>query len=56
MTSNNHLLYVILDESFNMSHIGIPVNGIIGYPFFKNNLLEINYTDKRLVFRKTDQN
>jgi hypothetical protein len=38
-----------------MSHIGIPVNGIIGYPFFKNNLLEINY-DKRLVFRKTDQN
>tara|TARA_R110002126_G_scaffold61071_3_gene158246 strand:+ start:1904 stop:3232 length:1329 start_codon:yes stop_codon:yes gene_type:complete len=53
MTSNNHLLYVILDESFNISsHIGIPVNGIIGYPFFKNNLLEINYADKRLVFHQ----
>jgi hypothetical protein len=53
MVSNNHLLYVILDESFNLSsHIGIPVNGIIGYPFFKNNLLEINYAGKWLVFHQ----
>ena len=53
MVSRNHLLYVILDESFNLSsHIGIPVNGIIGYPFFKNNLLEINYADKVLVFHQ----
>ena len=29
--------------------MGIPVNGIIGYNFFKNNLVEINYKKKRVV-------
>ena len=30
LESHNHLLYIILDQSFNLSsHIGIPVNGII---------------------------
>jgi len=44
------MLYVILDQNFNMSsHIGIPVNGIIGYSFFKKNLVEISY-DKKKVF------
>lgn len=53
MVSKNHMIYVILDESFNLSSkIGIPVNGIIGYPFFKNNLLEINYANKTLVFHQ----
>ena len=53
MVSTNHLLYVILDESFNLSaNIGIPVNGIIGYPFFKNNLLEIDYANKYIIFHK----
>jgi hypothetical protein len=51
MISRNHLLYVILDQEFNLSsHVGIPVNGIIGYPFFKNNLVEINYAKKRVYF------
>jgi hypothetical protein len=32
LKSANNLLYVILDQEFNLSsHIGIPVNGIIGY-------------------------
>ncbi len=53
MKSRSHLLYVILDQNFNMSsHVGIPVNGIIGYPFFKNNLVEINYDKKRVFFYK----
>lgn len=53
MISNNHTLFVILDEAFNLSsNIGIPVNGIIGYPFFKNNLLEINYADKVIIFHQ----
>jgi hypothetical protein len=51
MVSKNHLLYVILDQEFNLSsHVGIPVNGIIGYPFFKNNLIEINYAKKKVYF------
>jgi len=50
MKSTGHLLYVILDQTFNLSsHIGIPVNGIIGYHFLKNNLVEINYEKKRII-------
>lgn len=50
LKSTNHLLYIILDQSFNLSyHIGIPVNGIIGYHFFKSNLVEINYERKRIT-------
>lgn len=56
--SRNHLLYIIMDQNFNLSsHIGIPVNGIIGYNFLKNNLVEINYDKKRVViYRETDKN
>lgn len=50
LKSVGHLLYVVLDQDFNLSsHIGIPVNGIIGYAFFKNNLIEINYQKKRIT-------
>lgn len=56
MKSSRHLLYIIVDQKFNMSsHIGIPVNGIIGYSFFKNNLVEINYSKKRVVFYKDNE-
>jgi hypothetical protein len=56
--SLNHLLYIVLDQSFNLSsHIGIPVNGIIGYNFFKTNLVEINYEKKRvIVYRDIEKN
>lgn len=55
--STNHLFYVVLDQTFNLSsHIGIPVNGIIGFTFLKNNLLEINYNRKRItVFKDTQK-
>lgn len=36
LKSNDHMVYIILDQSFNLSsHIGIPVNGIIGHKFLK---------------------
>lgn len=56
--STNHLLYIVLDQEFNLSsHVGIPVNGIIGYHFFKNNLVLINYEKKRITIqRNTDTN
>jgi hypothetical protein len=42
MESINHLLYIIVDQNFNISsHVGIPVNGIIGSSVFNNNLFEI---------------
>ena len=53
----NHDIYIILDQDFNFSsHIGIPVNGIIGYHFFKNYLVQINYDRKIItVFRDKDK-
>jgi hypothetical protein len=58
LKSTNHLLYIVLDQSFNLSsHVGIPVNGIIGYNFFKSNLVEVNYAKKRIiVYKNHDSN
>ncbi len=53
LEARDHLLYVILDQNFNLSsHIGIPVNGIIGYSFLKDHLIEINYAKKRITLYK----
>lgn len=53
LKSTNHLFYIVLDQSFNLSsHVGIPVNGIIGYNFLKSNLVEINYAKRRIIVYK----
>lgn len=53
LKSTNHLLYIVLDQSFNLSyHIGIPVNGIIGYNFLKSNLVEINYERRKITVHR----
>ena len=50
LIDKNHDLYIVLDQNFNFSaHVGIPVNGIIGYHFFKNNLVEVDYEKKRIT-------
>ena len=52
-----HSIYIVLDQDFNSSsHVGIPVNGILGYHFFKNHLVEINYSRKKIyVYAKDNQ-
>jgi PDZ domain/Aspartyl protease len=41
---------IVLDENINFSStLGVEVNGIIGYDFFKNNVIEINYSTKKIV-------
>jgi hypothetical protein len=56
MESRNHLLYIIVNQDFNLSsHVGIPINGIIGYSFFKNGLVEINYEKKKVIFYKNSR-
>ncbi|MEN2401011.1 PDZ domain-containing protein [Flavobacterium sp. MC2016-06] len=56
LKSSNHLVYIILDQSFNLSsQIGIPVNGIIGYKFFKNNLVEVNYQKKKVIVHSNNE-
>ncbi|MDR6843749.1 PDZ domain-containing protein [Flavobacterium granuli] len=55
LTSDHQLIYVILDQSFNLSsQIGIPVNGIIGYQFFKDNLVRVDYASKKVIIYKND--
>lgn len=47
---DNHTIFIILDEDFNISsHVGIPVNGIIGYQFFKNHPIKIDYLAKKIT-------
>ncbi|ASW74358.2 peptide-binding protein [Chryseobacterium piperi] len=48
---NNSLsLFIIVDQEFNISsHVGIPVNGIIGYHFFKNHPISIDYITKKVT-------
>lgn len=49
-SDNDHDIYIVLDQNFNFSaSIGIPVNGILGYHFFRNNLVEINYDSHRVI-------
>ncbi|MCW1963119.1 PDZ domain-containing protein [Chryseobacterium viscerum] len=49
-------LYIIIDEEFNISpHVGIPVNGVIGYHFFKDHLIYIDYASKKItVYENAD--
>lgn len=45
----NHEILIVLDQEFNFSSsLGVPVNGIIGYHFFENNLVEIDYSRERI--------
>ncbi|WP_213278386.1 PDZ domain-containing protein [Chryseobacterium indologenes] len=43
-------LYIIIDEEFNISpHVGIPVNGVVGYHFFKDHPIYIDYASKKIT-------
>lgn len=53
LEDNHHTVYIVLDQEFNLSPmVGFPVNGIIGYHFFKNYLVETNYTKKKIIVYK----
>jgi hypothetical protein len=52
---NNHEIYIILDQDVNFSsQLGVPVHGIIGYEFFKNYFIEINYIRKKLIIYESN--
>lgn len=49
----NHIIYIVLNQDINISsQIGFPVNGIIGYQFFKDYIIDINFNRKRIVIYK----
>lgn len=50
LVNTSMALYVILDEEFNISsHVGIPVNGVIGFHFFKDHPVFIDYVSKKIT-------
>ncbi len=52
-SDTNHTLYLVLDQDFNISsQVGIPVNGIIGFRFFQNDIVKINYEKRKITIFK----
>lgn len=46
----NQEIVVVLDQTFNFSSaLGIEVNGIIGYHFFSQNIIEVDYGKKKIT-------
>jgi Txe/YoeB family toxin of Txe-Axe toxin-antitoxin module len=51
---NNHIVYIVLDQEINISsQVGYPINGIIGYQFFKNHPIEIKYKKNKIIVYDT---
>ncbi len=51
----NHPMYILLDDSINLSSkLGIPINGVIGYSFFQNYLVNINYVNHKIKLYNTN--
>ncbi|WP_447951277.1 PDZ domain-containing protein [Chryseobacterium koreense] len=50
LKDSKHTVFIILDQDINFSaHIGIPVNGIIGYEFFQNHPVQIDFNSKKIT-------
>lgn len=50
----NFELLLITDENISIiNKLGIPINGIIGYSFFKDYVVELNYQSKKIILHKT---
>ncbi|GAB0155295.1 hypothetical protein CHRYSEOSP005_05560 [Chryseobacterium sp. Alg-005] len=48
-------IFIITNQEFNIStHVGIPVNGVIGYHFFKNHPIAIDYLSKKITIYNND--
>lgn len=49
----NFELLLIIDENISIiNKLGIPINGIIGYSFFKDYVVELNYQSKKVILYK----
>ena len=52
---NNHTVFVIFDQSLNLStRMGVPIHGIIGFDFFRNLVVKTNYTFKKITLFNPD--
>ncbi len=52
-SDEDHDILIVLNQEVNFSpNVGIPVNGILGFDFFRNYPVEIDYLRKRIIIRK----
>ncbi len=50
LRDEDHEIYIVLEQDLNFSSsIGMPVNGIIGYHFFRNFPVEIDYVHRKIT-------
>ncbi len=55
LSARNQEVQMIIDENFQISHIlGIPVHGLIGFNLFKDYVVEIDYSSKKLTLFKPE--
>jgi len=55
VVNTNHMIYLIPGNEFELSsHMGIDINGIIGGDLFRDFIVDINYTTKRIKFNKPE--
>ena len=53
--NGNHMIYLIPGEEFELSsHMGININGIIGGDLFRDFIVDINYSTKRIKFYNSE--
>jgi len=51
----NFTIYIVYDHQISLSNrLGFPVHGIIGYDFFKDFVVEFNYSKEELIAYNTD--
>lgn len=56
VTNLDQTIYFVLDENNELStRIGLPVNGFIGYDFFKDFVVKINYKRKEITLYNPNQ-
>ncbi len=49
----NHDILIVLNQEVNFSpNVGIPVNGILGFDFFRNYPVEIDYERRKIIIRE----
>ena len=55
VVNGNHMIYLIPGKEFELSsHMGININGIIGGDLFRDFVVDINYSTKRIKFYKPE--
>lgn len=53
--NRNQHLYVVIDEKINFSpKLGFPIHGIIGYEFFSDFIVEVNYAKQKIKIYKPE--